>query len=220
MIVYGKAEESLSIVRGVFGTEFAGGRSSEVWLQVRIPPALQPVLRIIIRPVHGLGRHNSRPTRRHAAHIIVSSLSNNRLLPCHAVVSKQVMQPPQPANLRDTKINKIHHLLHLFCDCDTASNTRHSARRAPVVHAPGERFQVIDSHCVPIVDDVPFQGGQTPHFVGPVERVQSTSNHRVHCIHNPSGPSPEDYDFSGVQTLKLFEAPDSRNDLGRCAKKH
>ena len=62
----------------VFGTEVAGGRSSEVWLQVRIPPALHPVLRIIIRPVHGLGRHNPVCTEPHVTH------PSNRLHPLYS----------------------------------------------------------------------------------------------------------------------------------------
>ena len=75
-----------------------------------------------------------------------------------------------------------------------------------------------------IVNYVSFESGQTSYSVGSVEPKRAMPNQppiiAVHHIHGPSGPGPEDYNFSSVQTLELLEMLDSRNDFSGYAEKH
>ena len=81
------------------------------------------------------------------------------------------IQSPQLENLRDTKIDKILHL-HLR-DRGRTSNALHTTRRTPVACGPEEKLQVVDANVLAHVNDVPFQGGETPYSMGLVEPNRS-----------------------------------------------
>ena len=137
-------------------------------------------------------------------------------------MSKQMIQPPQLTNTRGAKIDKI--LLPLtLCDRGGTSNTLNSTRGALVVCALEEKLEVFAFNGPISPDDVSFQGGRRSFSVGLIEPERDAPDQPpsvvIHRVQDPTGPGPENYDFSGVQTLKLFEAFDSRDDLDGCAKK-
>ena len=160
------------------------------------------------------------PSRQHTCSFIDPPYGN-RLLPRCRVIPEQVIQPSQLTSSSDTKIFKVlaPQSSHSLPGRDEPSNSPHTAGLAPVVRE--EELYVHDFRG--FVGDMARQGGKAFYSVGPIEIERVVLDQPpsivVGRVHDTRSPGPEDYNFSGVQTLKYFQSLDSRDDLCRRAKK-